>query len=184
MTDHDIMLNVRNGDVGQLGLLFEKYHRHLYNYFMLQVKNRQASEDLVQDVFYRILKYRHTYKTKGNFKTWMFTVARNARIDHFREQTVQPDTLEESNDIVSSDPWPDELCERENDIALLKKALAGLPEDKREVSIMSRFNDMRYEEIGRVLGCSVAAIKVRVYRAIKELSENYFKLSGEKNNGM
>ena len=63
LTDHDVMLAVRDGDVEKLGVLFEKHHKRLYNYFLLETKNRQVSEDLEQDVFYRMLKYRQILKS-------------------------------------------------------------------------------------------------------------------------
>lgn len=146
---------------------------------LFAAKNRQVSEELVQEVFYRIVRYRHTYRKKGNFVTCMYTIARNARIDYFREHSVQTDLLEETNDIISSDPNPHEQYEHESEIDLVRKAIAALPEDKREVIIMSRFNNMRYEEIGKVLGCIVGAVKVRVYRAIRELTKIYFRMAGE-----
>ncbi|MFC1528680.1 RNA polymerase sigma factor [Candidatus Latescibacterota bacterium] len=179
LKDHDIMLAVRDGDVEKLGLLFEKHHKRLYNYFLLETKNQQASEDLVQDVFYRMLKYRHTYHSEGKLMTWMFKIARNARIDYYREHSAQPVPIEEGDDFVSSDPNPLENLEQQSEIDLLRKAVDELSGDKREIIIMSRFNNMRYEEIGKVLGCTVGTVKVRVYRAIKELTRNYFKLAGE-----
>ena len=178
MTDHDIMLAVREGDVEKLGLLFEKHHKRLYNYFLFETKNQQVSEDLVQDVFYRMLKYRHTYRNEGNIMTWMYKIARNARIDYCRKHNIQPDQLEENN-FINSDSNPEEIYVHESEIDLLRKAVDELSEDKREIIIMSRFNNMRYEEIGNVLGCTVGTVKVRVYRAIKELTNIFFKLAGE-----
>jgi len=173
------MLAVRDGDIGKLGLLFEKHHTYLFNFFLLLTRNRQASEDMVQDVFYRMLKYRRTYRSDGNFKTWMFSIARNARKDFLRENRAEYDSIDESDDFASSEPNPEELLVRNDEVALVRKALDGLPDDKREILIMSRFQDMRYEEIGNVLGCSVGTVKVRVYRALRALSESYKKLSGE-----
>ena len=184
MTDHDIMLAVRDGDIEKLGQLFEKFNKQLFNYFLLVTKNRQASEDMVQDVFYRMLKYCHTYRDGGEFKTWMFSIARNARIDYIREHKIQYDTLVEPDGLVSTDPNPEEQAEQQNDIRLVRKALEKLPEDKREVLVMSRFQDMRYKEIGEVLGCSAGAVKVRIFRALKALTDMYFELSGDKSHGM
>ena len=180
-TDHNFMLAVREGDIEKLGLLFEQHHKKLYNFFLLGTKNRQASEDLVQDVFFRMLKYRHTYRDKANFMTWMYAIARNARIDYFREHSAESEQLIDADDLISSDPNPEEEYESQSDIDLLRKAMAELPEDKREVILMSRFNNMRYEEIGKVLDCNVGTVKVRVYRAIRELTKIYFNLAGEKN---
>ena len=183
-TDHQLMLSVRDGNIEKLGQLFEDHHKRLYNFFLRQTGNRQASEDLVQDVFLRMLKYRHTYRDEGSFDTWMFSIARNARINYLRKNSVQYELLDETDNLVSSDPNPEEVYDHECDIAVLEKAMAVLPEDKREVILMCRFNNLRYEEIGKILGCTVGTVKVRVYRAMKELTEKYFELTGGKRHEM
>ena len=65
-------------------------------------------------------------------------------------------------------------------VALLRRALALLPEDKREVLVLSRFQNLRYEEIGRILDCEPGTVKVRVYRAVRQLEQIYNELAGEK----
>ena len=75
---------------------------------------------------------------------------------------------------------PEEAITRKQDVALLREALQKLPEDKREVLVLSRYHDMRYEDIARVLRCEVGTVKVRVYRALKELREHFCELRGEK----
>src|SRR5947207_15561366 len=87
MTDEALMLAVRNGDVAKLGTLFERYHVALFDFLCRTTGDRTAAEDLVQDVFVRILKYRHTYPDDSCFETWLFRIARNARADFFRRRT-------------------------------------------------------------------------------------------------
>ena len=182
--DHQLMISVRSGETERLGQLFEAHHKRLYNYFLNQTGNRLASEDLVADVFFRMLKYRHTYKDEGNFLTWMYAIARNTRIDYYKGHNVRSEFLEEPDNLTSNAPNPGEKCEHKDDITLLRRAMAELPDDRREVILMSRFNHMRYREIGKILGCTVGTVKVRVYRAMIELTERYFKLAGEKSHEM
>jgi RNA polymerase sigma factor (sigma-70 family) len=184
LEDNDIMLAVRGGDIEKLGLLFQKHNKQLYTYFLLVTRNRTTSEDLVQEVFFRILKYRHSYCSENPFKTWMYAIAHNVRTDYFKKREKDHEYCEEPDDYESRDPGPDELLEHKNDIMMLKKAMKSLPGDQREVLILSRFNNMRYEEIGTVLGCSTGAVKVRVFRALNALTEIYCKLSGENNHGL
>ena len=178
--DHQLMISVRNGETEKLGQLFETHQKRLYNFFLNHTGNRQASEDLVVDVFLRMLKYRHTYKDEGTFSAWMYTIARNARADHYKKNNVQSEFLEEPDNLTSNTPNPAEKYEVKNDLTLLRKAMAELPDDRREIILMSRFNHIPYKEIGEVLGCTVGTVKVRVFRAMKELTEKYFKLAGEK----
>ena len=75
---------------------------------------------------------------------------------------------------------PEELFTRKQDVLFLKDALNRLPRDRREVLVLSRFHDLRYEQIAQILQCEVGAVKVRVYRALKELRATFSELRGEK----
>ena len=90
MTDEQLMAAVRDGEVGRLGDLFERHGRLFYGYFVRLTGNPDASHDLLQEMFLRILKYRHTYRGLSTFKTWGFRIARNLVIvvfsDHRRSK--------------------------------------------------------------------------------------------------
>ena len=75
---------------------------------------------------------------------------------------------------------PEELFARKQDVHFLHRALHQLPEDKRDVLVLSRFHNLRYEEIARIMECEVGTVKVRVYRALKQLRETFCELRGEK----
>ncbi len=80
------MCKVKDGNLDQLGLLFERYHRPLYRFFQ-NYHQRAECQDLVQTVFLRILKYRIQFnENEGEFKTWMFRIARNVNMDFFKKQ--------------------------------------------------------------------------------------------------
>ena len=179
-TDNQLMLNVRDGDLDQLSLLFERYNKVLYNYFLRMTNNACVSEDLVQEVFLRMLKYRHTYRGDGKFTSWMFHISRNAHIDYSKKNggERQLDNLE--SEPVSQDSSHHELLEQDQAAKLLRTALARLPVEKREVLVLSRFQNMKYEQIAELQRCRIGTVKARVHRAIKELRDIYFELSGEK----
>jgi RNA polymerase sigma factor (sigma-70 family) len=180
--DHQLMRAVRNGDVGKLAALYNRYQRPLFNFFLRLTNSRPVSEDLVHDVFTRILKYRTSYSEHESFAPWMYRIARNAHIEHARKgrlEVVRADP-EKQAEPVSSDPSPERRAEFGQSVALLRRALALLPEEKREVLVLSRFQNLKYEEIGRILDCEVGAVKVRVYRAVKQLEQIYTELAGEK----
>ena len=80
LNDHQLMLAVRDGDLDKMGVLFEKYNKHLYNFFLKQTRDEQTSEDMVQEAFMKMLKYRHTYRGEGKFTTWMFSIASPLRL--------------------------------------------------------------------------------------------------------
>lgn len=178
---HELMLAVRDGDIEKLGVLFEEHHRHLFNFFLKQTGNREVSEDLVQEVFFRMLKYRHTYRADGKFTTWMFSIAHNARIDHYRKNRYPKESMDEKMPMESREPNPEELAEMKDNADYLRQALAGLSDEKREVLVLSRYYHMKYEEIAEILKCPVGTIKARVHWAIKDLTEKYRELTGDMN---
>jgi RNA polymerase sigma-70 factor (ECF subfamily) len=180
--DHLLMRSVRGGDVGKLATLYTRHQRPLFNFFLRLTSSRPVSEDLVHDVFTRILKYRTSYGDQEHFTPWMYRIARNAHIEHTRRHRLEvvvgdPETQREP---ASQEPGPDQRAEYGQNVALLRRALALLPEDKREVLVLSRFQNLRYEEIARILECEVGAVKVRVYRAVRQLEQIYNELAGEK----
>jgi len=178
MTDIHLMEKVKEGQVEKLAVLFERHHVSLYNFFLRLTGSRSISEDLVQDVFFRILNYRSTYKGESKFTTWMYQIARNAHIDFLRKRKEEFPLDEQWQESLSPDLSPDEKMERGQDITLMREALAKLPLKKREVLILSRYQDLKYREIAELLGCQIGTVKAHVHRAIKDLSKIYLELSG------
>ena len=183
MEDEQAMQAVRDGDIGKLELLFDRHHRSLYHYFLHLTGNPSASEDLVQEVFFRILKYRQTYRSEASFRAWMFQIGRNAYLDQQGRQKGEVALPEEPLEMSAAAAAPDRQVENKQETALLRRALATLPDDKREVIVMSRFLELKYDEIASILKCEVGTVKVRVYRALRELGDHFFALRGEKTAG-
>ncbi len=180
-SDHELMIAVRAGEIARLGELFERYHRPLYGFFVHLTNQTSVSEDLVQIVFYRILKYRHTYRDEGKFSAWIYHLARKVAADHFRKHAAAPaatDPLDLHNH-PDSGPSPAATAATADDLTLLRTALARLPLDHREVLVLSRLQNVEHKEIARLLDTSVGAVKVRVHRALKELRALYFKIRRE-----
>ncbi len=173
------MQAVRNGEVGKLELLFDRHHRGLFHYFLHTTSNSAVSEDLVQEVFFRILKYRHTYQTGTAVRPWMYQIGRNALIDQMGRNKGEV-ALPAAGEIGSPEALPDRQAQHNQEAALLNRALRSMPQEKREVIVMSRFLELKYEEIATVLNCEVGTVKVRVHRALRELGDRFFALRGER----
>ena len=165
------MLRVRNDEVEALSDLFDRYHVSLYNFFVRLTGNPPASEDLVQDTFYRVLKYRRTYKPGTSFRTWMYQIARNVRADRFARQREEIDLDAAPVPTV----LPVDLADSEQQTARLKQALMDLPQDKRELLLLSRYQGLKYEDIAKLLDCEVGTVKVRVHRALQELRDRFHR---------
>lgn len=178
ISDNQLMEDVKTGKVEKLAVLFEKYHVQLFNFFLRLTGNRGISEDLVQDVFMRILKYRTTYRGQSKFTVWMYKIARNAHIDHLRKKKGELPLDDQWEDVTEPDPSPAVQLEISEDIDLVRQALAQLPLKKREVLVLSRFQDLKYKEIAELLGVQIGTVKAHVHRAIKDLGKIYYELSG------
>jgi RNA polymerase sigma-70 factor (ECF subfamily) len=180
-SDHEIMIAVRAGEIARLGELFERYQQRLYAFFVRMTNQPALSEDLVQVVFYRILKYRHTYRDEGKFTAWLYHLARKVAADHFRKHARTPAPTDPTDLHAHADEGasPDHHAATADDLELLRTALARMPLEHREVLVLSRLQNVEHREIARLLDTSVGAVKVRVHRALKELREVYFKLRRE-----
>ena len=181
-SDHELMIAVRAGEIRRLGDLFERYHQPLYGFFVRLTNQPSVGEDLVQIVFYRILKYRHTYRDEGKFSAWIYHLARKVAADHFRKHAATPIPTDPADMLEQADAGaqPSEQAAAAEDVVLLRAALARLPLEHREVLVLSRLQHLEHKEIARLLDCSVGAVKVRAHRALKELREVYFKIRKEK----
>jgi RNA polymerase sigma-70 factor (ECF subfamily) len=178
VTDEALMTAVRDGDLNELGLLFERHHVALFDYLSRMTGDRAAAEDLVQDVFTRVLKYRRTYREDGRFETWLYRIARNARADYFRTrrpaEPIDEDVVERT---PHGEPGPADTLEHERDVERLRRALLRLRDDKRELIVLARYRGMTHEEIGELLGVEAGAVKVRLHRAVKELRDIFLGLT-------
>lgn len=178
--DNALMFEVQAGRLDRLGLLFERHHRSLYGYFLRLTRHPARSEDLVQEVFLRVLTYRRSFRGEGSFKAWLFMIARRVYYDDGRTWRREPPAEETTHlEATSPDPAPLDRLAQHDAEAALHAALDALPETKREVVILSRFHGLKYEEIAELLGCTVGAVKVRVHRALKDLRNHYARLTRE-----
>jgi len=170
-------MQVRAGDVEKLSILFERHHARLFGFCLGLVGNREAARDLVQEVFFRVLRYRESYRPEAPFAPWLYRLARNAGIDQLRkgnrERLADPD-------LEQPDPGPlaDRELEHEAELQTLRAALQRLPADKRELLLLARSGSLSYEQIAGMVGCSVGALKVRVHRALQLLRASYAQVEG------
>jgi len=173
------MESVKFGDVDKLGLLYSKYKKVLFAYFYRLTYRPAHSEDLVQNVFYRILKYRKQFRNEGKFTSWMFAIAHNVFVDHLKKQK----RVEYSADLSKWDiPDPnliDDRIEQNEMREFLLKAMEQLSEDQRETLILSRFHDLKYREIADLFNCTESTIKVRIFRAMNNLKKICAKMENE-----
>lgn len=176
MTDEAIMDAVKNGNLQQATLLFERYNRRIYNFLARMTMDRSLAEDLTQNVFLRIIKYRNSYRDGAKFQSWIYQIARNVFSDHYQAHKNK------FSDFVDVEKISDHMADKSDNEAqdekevLLHRSMAKLSEEQRELLVLTRFQQMKYEEVAAIMDTTVANIKVKVHRAIIKLREYYFEL--------
>lgn len=174
--DEYFMNRVKNGDLAAMAELFERYHVRIYNFMLKLTFDKSVSQDLTQNLFYRIIKYRHTYNSDHSFKSWIFRMARNIHIDYCRQQQKVSEQFKQVEE-YDMNIGEETSAYDEEDYERLDMAFARLNPDQKEIIILSRFQKLKYEEISCIKDISVPSIKVQMHRAIKLLKEYYFKLT-------
>src|SRR5579862_2737562 len=101
-TDEQLMLAVRNGELEQFGALFERHYQKVFAFFYRLTGDASSSEDLAQEVFVRMLKYRNGFGRDSRFRAWMYQIARNVRADHFGKLHPGPVLFEDVHAISSA----------------------------------------------------------------------------------
>jgi RNA polymerase sigma factor (sigma-70 family) len=175
--DDELMIRVKHGDLDKLAVLYERYSRALFGFFFKITLDSQASEDLVQTVFFKIIKYRDRYRAEeGSFVTWMFRIAHNANIDHYHSLERSRNEVRIGVADIRGDGDPDEDFLKKESSRRVKEALGRLTGEQREVLILSRYQGLKYEEIAEILKCRANTVKARVFRATEKLRRIYRQL--------
>ncbi len=169
------MQKAKAGELKCISILFDRYNVRLYNFFFQQTRDKGQSEDLTQNVFERIIKYRENYTEKKNFAAWIYAIARNVHMDIYRKKRFD---LPGNDKVLSIADIPDEtLTTEEIHSERLKIAMAQLNQDEQQLIWMTRFEKMKYAEVATVFNCSEGAIKAKIHRTMKNLKEVFFKIN-------
>jgi len=178
LTDNELMMKVKAGEIARLGLLFERHHKSLFAFFYRTTSQADLSEDLVQDVFEKILKNRKQFKGYGKFTTWMFTIARHELADYYKKINRRPETfnVDIENETGTIDTGFFEKEQKKEEFKILKMAFGSLDNEKRQLLALSKYEGLSYREIGKVLRVTEGNARIKVFRAMQELRTVYHKI--------
>ncbi len=178
-SDSEIIQRVKQGDDTAFRLIIERYQQSIYQLSMRMVIDAFEAEDLTQVVFLQVYKNLDKFRTSGSFKAWIFTIARNTCLNEIRRrQRKQAFSLEQlSNETENgsyqiSDPKTEnakQIVLQDELVDILNKLLFEVPEKQRTALLLFQQERLTYEEISKVLGCSVGATKSLIFRAREHL---------------
>lgn len=181
VSDEQLIQWVADGDASCLGTLFERHHRSLYQYCLQLTRSSSLSEDLVQEVFLRLLKKAASFRGEGSCKAWMFNIARNVAFDQLRKterQTEVETDGEVPDERLIDHRSTEQVAAGKQNLHLVAQALAAIPATAREVIWLGRFVFEDYEELARALGCTASAARVRMHRAMQQLNSTFSRMNG------
>lgn len=182
LNDQELMSIVQGGDLSPASEIYDRYSSRIYNFAFRFLRNSEAAEDAVQEVFVKMLKHANQFNGDAKLSTWLFSITANWCRDYLRKSDNKP---KETEEVLLSLPGPSELApdrtlERRQNEAMVQQALEALTPEQREAILLSRYQGLSYAEIAQISGCSEGAVKTRVFRAMETLKKI---LAGEANRG-
>ena len=172
--DCELMLQVKKGEVAAFNQIIERYQSPIINFVFRLVGRIEEAEEIAQEVFLRIYLARGRYRPKAKFSTYIYRIAKNLSLNALRKKRPQIVSLDKPI-FNSHQISPAEALEKKEIQALVKEALDSLPSPQKTAIILNRYNDLSYEEIGRIMNLSLPAVKSLLHRAKENLKK---KLEG------
>jgi len=172
------MNRISQGKLDDAKILYNRYHIRIYNFFLRLTFSHEISLDLTQDVFYRLIRYRRTWKKDHHFIPWIFRIARNEFNDYiksrgkFMNNSIDLEEINEQTAIIIDDP------EKSEQIKTLHTALSMISLEHRQILLLSRFMKLSNRDIAGILCSNENAVKQMIFRAMQKLREVYFKIGG------
>jgi len=184
--DRQDMARLAGGQDAALNDLMERHAQRLFSYLLRLCHNETEASEFAQESFVRVWQARTRYRPDRKFSTWLYAIATNLWRDqqrwHRRHPAVSLEApLDESGkdlkeSLPDSRPAPDEIAQAEERAALVRQAVAALPEDLRTPLVLAEYEGLSQIEIAQILDCTPKAVEMRIYRARQQLRERLASL--------
>jgi RNA polymerase sigma-70 factor, ECF subfamily len=185
LSDEALMSAYQGGDARAFGLLLERHRRPVFNFLVRSVGDQNQAEDLLQEVFLRVVRGAEGYSRQAKFTTWLYTIARNLCVDAQRRgkfrKTTSLDATTDGADGEEGTPLMDRIADGQQSTerqaighelrGKLEEAISALSGEQREVFLMREVSGMPFKEIADVIGCPENTVKSRMRYALEHLRE-------------
>jgi len=171
MTDKEAIKTIKNQGSKPAGMiLFNRYEKKVFSFYRYMGLNIEDAEDLTQEVFERVFRFCKSFNLEKPFKPWLYQIMRNRLID-FRRINSKMTCID-----INGYDFKETINYgyNEEDYKALNHALSKLENHEKELILLAKFHRLSYAEIATILGISESAIKTKVHRIIKKLTD-YFK---------
>ncbi len=166
-SDEQLMLAYAAGDVTAFDRLYAQYRAPLYRFVLRQVKDPVASNDIYQQCWEKLIKGRHLYRSKSPFPAWLFRIARNTVVDHFRRAAPVADS--DGPELLSNSAGPEDQALQTESEQKLASAIASLPAEQREVVLLRLEAGLDLIAIAGITGVNAETCKSRLRYALAKL---------------
>lgn len=170
------MSKIQEGHLDLLGVLFARHSRRTYAQCFRIVGNSDASEDLVQEAFLRVLRYRNNFRGESLFSTWFYRIVQNVCYDHLGAQQKEGAAFDKL--AAEQESHETHVPMDDSEISVTRVAFGKLSNEQQQLLIMARIDGHGYREIAAKIGTTEGAARVRVHRTILELQSIIDELSG------
>ena len=167
--DEELMLAYRGGDAGAFERLYARHRGGLFRFVLRSIAQRAIAEELFQEIWIRVIEARERYAPTARFTTWLYTIAHNRLIDHWRQRGLSQVGAEEGEAVPDTRQDPAARAEGRESLARLVQALQALPALQREVFLLHEEAGLSVAEIAAATGCDEEAAKSRLRYAIAKL---------------
>ena len=164
--DEELMLAYRDGDAGAFEKLYARHRGALYRFVLRSLKDRPIAEELFQEAWIRVIEARERYAPSARFTTWLYTIAHNLLVDHWRRKGL---VLVELGDEHTSPDNPARQVEARQSAARFLQALEALPPAQREAFLLHEEGGLSIAEIAAATGTNEEAAKSRLRYAVAKL---------------
>ncbi len=178
-TDEILMERFKGGDSTAFEEIFSRYKNRIYNYVYRFLGNEAYTEEIVQELFFKVIKQRDKYEPLAKLSTWLYTMARNLCIDKLKRRSIRRSISQQAEKnfpdyrvIPKADPNQEDLLHNKQLQAILQQAVSQLSPEQREVFLMRTKLTLPFVEIANVLGVPESTLKSRMCYALKKLREN------------
>ncbi|OAI52849.1 hypothetical protein AYO46_04165 [Betaproteobacteria bacterium SCGC AG-212-J23] len=164
--DEQLMLAYRDGDAGAFETLYARHRGALYRFVLRSLKDRAVAEELFQEAWIRVIEARGRYAPSAKFTTWLYTIAHNLLVDHWRRKGL---TLVDSDEEPVSSDNPASQAQAREGLARFLQVLESLPPVQREAFLLHEESGMSVAEIAAATGTNEEAAKSRLRYALMKL---------------